>query len=103
MLEAKCKHRRYGTMVHHKNCNIVKAFLSALGENTSTHMDSSTHNNKDIQDKCNHTLAQQLHTAALYEHYNKVLPLAQVKVEQFCYILILKALVFQYNSQPGDH
>lgn len=29
-------------------------------------MDSSTHNSKDEWDMCNHTLAQQLHTAALY-------------------------------------
>ena len=34
--------------------------------------------------------------------YNKVLPLAQVKVEQFSNILILKAFVFQYKSQPGN-
>jgi len=32
MLEVQCRHRRYGTLVYHKSCDLVNALSTALGK-----------------------------------------------------------------------
>ena len=64
-LEVQCRHKRYGTLLYHKSCDLVRALSSALGksEAKTTCRSCSEH---EVQQHTVPTMKEQLQTVALH-------------------------------------
>ena len=65
MLEVQCRHKRYGTLLYHKCCDLVHALSLALGK-CELKNSQPTPNETEVQQCSAPTVEQQLQTVALH-------------------------------------
>ena len=68
MMEVKCKHRRYGSLVFHKNCDLLNAISLALGRSCAGQKDAHRISANTAKQQTSNSIEEQI--AVVANHLN---------------------------------